>query len=219
MPAPHAPIRILIADDHPFVREGLERILRAEPYLEVIGTSGSFAAILQEPDLAACEVLVLDLGGMGTGPLVMTTQITHAAPHIRIVVFSSSVDMAPELIQIGVLGYVAKEDPTPHLVAAIRAAKAGQPYHSPIIQRYLERVAAQRHQNRLTPKELLAVKLLAQSFQTPKIAAEMGIDARCVQNYITSMYRKIGCDERADLVAWYRRVYGDANSDNDPKPM
>lgn len=219
MASDQAPIRVMIADDHPFAREGLELILRAAPYIEVIGTGDSFTLLLQQPDLAHCDVLLLDLGGMGAGPMVMVTQLVHAFPDLRIVIFSTSVDVAPELLQAGALGYVAKDDPVPHVVEAIRAANARQRYLSPIAQRYMDRTEGRRKQFRLVPKELMVLKLLAQGTSTQEIAVQMTIDPRTVQNYVTTLYHKTGCQDRMQLVVWYQRVYRAADLEISPDSM
>lgn len=200
-------IRLLIADDQPFARQGLELLLRAEPYLEVIGSGASFDELRAHPEMARCDVLLLDLSGMGAGPVVMVTQLARAFPHIGIVIFSTSVDMAPELLRAGALAYVAKDDAVEHLVAAIRAAHAGQSYHSPVVNRYLERTAGRRKGFGLTPKELEVLKLLAQGHNTTAIATQMHIDARVVHNYVHQMFRKTGCQDRQQLIRWYQQVY------------
>lgn len=200
-------IRVLIADDQPFARQGLELLLRTEPYLEVIGSGSSFADLCAHPEIARCDVVLLDLGRMGAGPIVMVTQLVRAFPQSGIVIFSSSVDMAPELLQAGALAYVAKDDAVEHLVAAIRAAHAGQSYHSPVVKRYLERTAGRRKAFRLAPKELEVLKLLAQGHGTTEIATQMYIDGRTVHNYVYQLFRKTGCQDRQQLIRWYQQVY------------
>lgn len=212
MTADQPPIRVIIAEDHPFAREGLELLLSADPYITILGTSDSFAALLHHPGLADCEVLLLDVGGMGEGPMVMVSQLLRTAPHVRIVIFATSVDMAPELLNVGAIGYVAKDDPVEYLITAIRAAKAGQRAVSPIVQRYLDQNTGRRKRFRITPREEVVLKLLAQGLRTSEIAEHMSIDLGTTQNHVTAMLRKTGSKDRMQLVIWYQRVYLAAGS-------
>ncbi|NJO83971.1 MAG: response regulator transcription factor [Blastochloris sp.] len=212
MTADQPPIRVIIGEDHPFARQGLEMLLSADPYITIIGTSDSFVALLKHPGLTDCEVLLLDVGGMGDGPMVMVSQLLRAAPQLRIVIFATSVDMAPELLNVGAIGYVAKDDPVEYLITAIRAAKAGQRAVSPIVQRYLDQNTGRRKRFRITPREEVVLKLLAQGLRTPEVAEHMSIDLGTTQNHVTAMLRKTGCKDRMQLVIWYLRVYLEADS-------
>jgi len=124
------------------------------------------------------------------------------------VVFSTSVDLAPELVQAGATGYVVKEELAAQLVTAIETAHAGQRFVSPIVQEYLHRCEVDRGQPWFTPKELSVLKLLAQGLGTTAIADQLGIDPRTVHNYVLKLRDKTGCDQRTQLAAWYQRVYG-----------
>ena len=201
-------IRVVIADDHPVLLDGLTALLATHPTIHVVGVSRSFNDVLALLTTTSADVLILDLGGMGGAPLTMINRIQRLYPALAIVVFSSSVDLAPELLQAGVRGYIAKEDLTDQLIAAITAVHAGQTYRSPTVQEYLQTTKLHQQQH-LSPKELSVLKLLAQGFGTVAIAEQMGIDPRSVQNYITVLRRKTGCVERTQLADWYRRMFGD----------
>jgi len=107
---PPTSIRVVIADDHPIVLDGLTVILAAAPSIQLVGVARSFNELISLLDSISTDMLVLDLGGMGGSPLTLVTRIQRVYPGIRIIVFSSSVDLAPELIQAGVRGYITKED-------------------------------------------------------------------------------------------------------------
>lgn len=202
------PIRVIIADDHPIVREGLHAILAADPQVQIAGVAINFTEVRDLLERVAADVLVLDLGGMGGAPLTLVTRIQREYPNVAIVVFSSSVDLAPELLQAGVCGYVVKEELSAQLLTAIRAAWAGQRFLSPVVEEYVKQTTNRRLQHQLAPKELNVLKLLAHGLGTIAIAEQLGIDPRSVQNYITTLRRKIGCNERTQLVDWYKRMYG-----------
>ncbi len=201
------PIRVVIAEDHPIMCDGLKTVLLASSHIRVVDTARSFTDVLHQIPHVCPDVLVLDLGGMGGAPLTFVEHLHRDFPAMAIVVFSSSVDLAPELLQAGVLGYVAKEELSVQLIAAIQAAHARQTFLSPIAQAYIERATTRRKQYRLAPQEENVLKWLATGFGTMAIAEQLAIDPRTVQNYIVSLRRKTGCAERTQLVTWYQRVY------------
>jgi DNA-binding NarL/FixJ family response regulator len=205
---PPKSIRVVIADDHPIVLDGLTTILSATPSIQLVGVARSFSELIALLDSVSTEILVLDLGGMGGAPLTLVNRMQRVYPDVRIVIFSSSVDLAPELIQAGVRGYITKEDLSEQLVAAIHAVRNGQRYFSQVVQDYLLQATTLHKQHHISPKELSVLKLLAQGLGTNAIAEHLGIDPRSVQNHITTLRRKIGCAERTQLVDWYRRMYG-----------
>lgn len=202
---PTARIRVLIADDHPIVRDGLCMLLAGSEQITVVATAHSFSEAITAAAQHSADVIILDLGGMGGSPLAILHQLRHTCPQLRVIVFTSSIDLAPELIAAGALGYVAKEEHFTILMTAITCVAVGQVFLSPLVLEYLEQSTMQ---SPLTPKEQIALKLLAQGLSTLEIAAQMRIDPRSVQNYITSMRRKTGCFQRTQLVDWYRRTYG-----------
>jgi DNA-binding NarL/FixJ family response regulator len=205
---PSESIRVVIADDHPIVLDGLTVILAAAPSIQLVGVARSFDEMISLVDSISTDMLVLDLGGMGGSPLILVNRMQRVYPDIRIIVFSSSVDLAPELIQAGVRGYITKEDLSEQLVAAIQAVRRGQRYFSQVVQDYLLQATTLHKQHHISPKELSVLKLLTQGLGTIAIAEHLGIDPRSVQNHITTLRRKLGCAERTQLVDWYRRMYG-----------
>ena len=202
------PIRVIIADDHPIVQEGLQAILVADSQIHIVGVAINFTEVRDLLETVATDVLVLDLGGMGGAPLTVVTRIQHAYPNVAIVVFSSSIDLAPELLQAGVCGYVITEELSAQLLTAIHAVRAGQRFLSSVVEEYVKQTANRPLQYHLAPKELYVLKLLAQGLGTIAIAEQLRIDPRSVQNYISTLRRKIGCNERTQLVDWYKRMYG-----------
>ena len=216
---PSESIRVVIADDHPIVLDGLTMILTAAPSIQLVGVAQSFNEMIGLLDNVTTDMLVLDLGGMGGSPLIFVNRMQRVYPNIRIIVFSSSVDLAPELVQAGVRGYITKEDLSEQLVAAIQAVRSGQRYFAQVVQDYLLQATTLHKQHHISPKELSVLKLLAQGLETIAIAEQLGIDPRSVQNHITTLRRKLGCAERTQLVDWYRRMYGiappESTDDND----
>lgn len=202
------PVRLVIADDHPVVLDGLLATLSNAPGLKVVGVAQSFEEIVELLSRVTADVAVLDLSGMGGAPLTAIRDVRAAFPYVGLVVFSSSIDLAPELLDIGVDGYVIKEDMTSQLITAIQAVAHGRRFISPTVQDFIERTEAASRDFHLAPNELQILRLLSDGLKTVDIAREMNIDPRTVQNYINIMRRKLGCEQRTQLVIWYQRLYG-----------
>lgn len=198
------PIRILIGDDHPIVRDALCTLLANSEQFTVVATARSFPEVVTVARRHPADVVILDLAGMEGSPLAVIQRLQRDVPALKVIVFSSTIDLAPDLLEAGAAGYVAKEELSSVLVEAITAVVAGQTFRSPFVEEYLER---SRRETSLTPKEQLALKLLAQGLTTLEIAEYMHIEPRSAQNYITSLLRKTGCVQRLQLVDWYRRKY------------
>lgn len=198
-------IRVIIADDHPIIHRGIEGTLFASRNIAIVGTATSYSSLLDELAVTQADVVILDLNEMGEGSLVMVRELRQRFPQIQLLIFSSSISLAPELIAEGALGYVVKEEQHSHLPAAIQAVAAGQPYHSPLVAEDIERTSA--NDIALLPQELRVFKLVAQGLKTREIAANLAIDPRTAQNYIGTLYQKTGCENRAQLVLLYRQRY------------
>lgn len=203
-------IQVIIGDDHPVIHHGIEGILFADRRIAVIGTATTFAALLDELAAKPAHVVILDLNQMGTGPLSMVRTLREQFPQTQLLVFSSSIALAPELLAAGVQGYVVKEELLTHLPAAIQAVAAGQMYLSPLVQEHQERAGHLQRQIALLPQEIRVLTLVAEGMKTRDIADNLHIDPRTAQNYITRLYQKTGCETRAQLVIWYRQRFGGA---------
>jgi DNA-binding NarL/FixJ family response regulator len=197
-------LQVVIADDHPVIQSGLEAQFRDDPEIQIVGSIAQFADLLDQLHRSPIDVLVLDLRGMGEAPITMVIQLRRAFPNLAIVVFSSAVDMAPELLQHGALGYVVKDEQLNHLRQAILAAHRGIRYLSPSVAAYIEQRHLLSQETQLRPRELRVLQLLDEHASTEQIATELQIDPRTVQNYISELLHKTGCEGRFQLAGWYR---------------
>lgn len=200
-------IRLLVADDHPIVALGLDGMTFADTRILLVTTAKSFAELVSHLSTSAVDVVLLDLNNMGISPLVMVHELRARFPDVQIVIFSSALALAPELIAAGALGYVVKEEMLSHLHAAIIAAAARQPYYSPLVQNTLDRTARVGRAAPFAPQEEIVLKLVGRSWTTKEMAAYLQIDGRTTQNYVTTLLRKTGCENRNQLAAWYWRHY------------
>lgn len=201
-------VRLVVADDHPVVIDGLLATLSRVPELHVVGVARSFEDVIDLLSQVTADVAVIDLSGMGGAPLSAIRNVHAAYPYVALVVFSSSIDLARELLDIGVSGYVIKEDMTSQLITAIQTVANGRRFISPTVRDYIERTRLAARELHLSPNEVKVLRLLSEGLANDKVAREMNIDPRTVQNYVTTLRRKLGCEQRTQLVKWYQRVYG-----------
>jgi DNA-binding NarL/FixJ family response regulator len=199
-----AAIRVVVADDHPIIVDGVQNVLAQYPEIGLVGVANSFATVSEVLNQTTPDVLVLDVSGMGGSVLHLLSRLQREHAQIGVVIFSSMVDLAPELLDSGARGYVTKDELSRELVRAIKVVAMGELFVSPVVAEFLGQA---RQQTSLSHKELIALKLLVQGLGTVQIAEQMGVNPHTAQNYITSMRRKTGCMERTQLVEWYRRTY------------
>jgi DNA-binding NarL/FixJ family response regulator len=200
-----AAIRVVIADDHPIIIDGVKTHLRRHPELALVGIARSFEEVVPLLEQTCPDVLVLDIVKMGGSVLNLMNRLHREYRTLGVVIFSSMVDLAPELLEAGARGYVTKDELAHELVAAIKAVAKGNLFVSPVVTAYR---ALAKQQTGLGPKELVALKLLVEGHDTAGIAEQMGINVHVAQNYITALRRKTGSTQRTQLIDWYRRRYG-----------
>ena len=213
----HMPIGVLIADAYPIMRTGLVTTLESEPQMRVVATATRRHELLPRLRGTAVDVLVINLVGMGDAPVALMREIKKTHPHVGVVVFAATVDFAPELLAAGVHAYISYAEPDEQLHLAIRAAKAGQCYVSPLTQEYMDRCARLTGAQRLVPRELQILKCLAQGMRAREIASSLDLSDMTVHNYISKMRKKIGWSSRTEMVSWYWTMYGSEGGSNAPR--
>ena len=165
-------IRLLIADDHPLLRAGLRQVIETDARLHVIAEASDGAAALQllaahQPDVAVLDIEMPQLTGFA---LLREMRARHLKTAVVFLTMYRDEEMFNEALDLGALGYVLKDSATTDIVAAIKAAAAGQPYISPAISGFLlhraTRATALTQQrpslNDLTPTERRVLKLIAE---------------------------------------------------------
>src|SRR3712207_807569 len=110
-------IRVIMADDHPPILDGMTAYLTTDSQLQVVAVARSFPDLMQVLRTTRADVLVLDVGGMGGSPFPVLDRIKREYPQLAVIVFSSSVDLVRNMLKAGVKGYVVKEDLSTQLVS------------------------------------------------------------------------------------------------------
>ncbi len=211
-------IRVLLADDHTIVREGVRLCLEAMGDIEVVAEAedGQMAVLLANqlrPDVAVVDLTMPRLNGVEA-----IRQIRRDLPDTEVVVLSVH-DSEPYVVQAlraGAAGYVLKRNAATELAAAIRAAHDGQAYLHPSIARrviddYLSRIhssedAATEPHERLTPREREVLQLAAEGHTTRAIAGLLCLSTKTVEHHRASLMTKLGLRGQTELVKYAIRA-------------
>jgi DNA-binding NarL/FixJ family response regulator len=200
-------IRILVADDHPIVRDGLAAVLNTQPDFAVVGEAGSGAETVRQVATLAPDVLLLDLA-MPDGDGVETLlQLREQHLTVRVIVFTAfdTDERILAAIRAGAQGYLLKGIPREDIFGAIRTVSAGGSLLTPVVaSRLLRHVSAEGAGSAasaaLTPRERETLGLLGRGLQNKEIAVRLGVRERTIKFHVAALMRKLGAGNRTEVV-------------------
>jgi DNA-binding NarL/FixJ family response regulator len=210
MPVSSEMIRVVLADDHGIVREGLRALLRSAPDITVVGDAENAAAAIEKAQQLSPHVIVLDLdmpGGDGAGALRTIQQQT---PSVRVLILTMHAEherLLP-LLESGARGYLCKSAASQDLIEAIRVVAAGEVYVRPASARLLAAAiipqrggeTARGRFNILSNREKTVLRSVAQGYSGAEIARTLGISSKTVDAYKRRVEEKLGLRHRTDYV-------------------
>jgi len=195
-------IRILIADDHPVVREGLAGMLAGQSDFEVIGMveDGNTAVALYHklsPDVTLMDLQMPDLDGVGA---IEAIKVDNPSANILVLTtYDSDIDIL-RAIEAGATGYLLKDTPREELFRAIRAAAAGESILAPAVAaRLMTRMRAPAEEN-LSAREIEVLQLVAKGKSNKEVAKALHISTATVKTHLIHIYNKLGVDDRTAAV-------------------
>jgi two-component system response regulator NreC len=199
-----AMIRVVIADDHAFVRRGLRQVLDAEEGFDVVAEAADLESARRYTRGHRPDVLVLDLNMPGGSSLDGIPEIRAECPDTQIVVLTMQNEpaYARHALGAGALGYVLKESAESELVEAIRRAAAGEAYLNP---RLGARVAAEPRPGLpggLTEREVEVLRMIALGHTNAEIAEQMYLSVRTVETHRGHIQQKLRLGSRSELVRY-----------------
>ncbi len=199
-------IRVLVADDHAVVRDGLEQLVRSAEDLEFVGGAGDGGEAVDlgvdlEPD-----VVVMDLSMPGLDGIEATRRLVKRVPGVQIVVLTSFSDRGRILgaLDAGAVGYLLKDATPEELLNGIRAAARGESPLAPKAARALLDAHVEQEQEPLRGREREILALVAAGHPNKIIARRLGISEKTVKSHLTSVYRQIGVTDRVQAALWAR---------------
>jgi len=201
-------IRVVLADDHAVVRQGLSRLLGGFDEVELVGTAsdGEEAVELAEreqPDVVLLDLQMPKLDGIGA-----TRRIREVAPEARVVVLTDFSDREGiiDAFDAGATGYLLKDAEPAELLRAVQAAAAGDSPLAPRAARLLLESRTERQPvDDLTEREREVLRLVAEGLPNKLIARRLEISEKTVKAHLTSVFRRIGVDDRTQAALWATR--------------
>jgi DNA-binding NarL/FixJ family response regulator len=205
-------LRILLADDHGVVREGLCLLINRQPDMECIaeadnGREAVRLALELVPDVAVLDISMPELNG-----LQATKVIKQASPQIIILTLTRHTEEAflQQLLGAGASGYVLKQSPSAEIIYAIRTVAAGNAYLDPAVTEKVIGGFVGRHTERakdapppaLTDREAKVLRLIARGYQTKEIAHKLNISVKTVEAHKANALQKLGLHSRVDIVRY-----------------
>jgi DNA-binding NarL/FixJ family response regulator len=206
-----AELRILLADDHPIVREGLRALINSQLDMAVIGEAGDGKTAVRLAKELRPDVVVMDVSMPELSGAEATTQIKRALPVIHIVALTVHEDRPyiRKLLEAGASGYVIKRSAAEELTRAIRVAALGGTYIDPavagtVVQGFVGQSASSlpSSSGTLSEREADVLRLIANGLPNKEIAARLDISVKTVETYRGRAVEKLGLSSRADIVRY-----------------
>jgi DNA-binding NarL/FixJ family response regulator len=197
------PIRLLIADDHPIMRDGLRGVFTGDPGFEVVGEAGDGAEAVRLARQAEVDVILMDLRMPGMGgveAIARLRELRHPARVLVLTTYDTDRDVLPA-VQAGATGYLLKDAPREELIRAVRAAHAGQPVLAPSVAGTLMALAGPGGLEALSPREIEVLSLVAEGATNQVAARRLLISETTVKTHLVHIYAKLGVRDRAAAVA------------------
>jgi len=195
-------IRIVIADDHPLLREGLRRILEFEDGIEVVAEVGDGQGAINVARTMSFDILLMDLNMPGVNGLEAGRVIRREYPKIGILVLTvdDSDEKIFQVLQIGVAGYLLKDVDSKTLIQSIRKVYSGEPILSPTVTgkllEQLNKPSPLKDTCGLSDREMEILHYVVMGSSNREIGTSLFISEKTVKNHLSSIYRKLAVEDR-----------------------
>ena len=202
-------IRVLLAEDHETVRQGLKLLLNAQPDITVVGEAATGRAALQEVQARMPQVVVMDVSMPEMNGLAATRAVKKIAPNVAVVALTRHSDEAyvKELLGAGASGYVLKQSASDELIRAIRSAAAGEHHLDATLaaraaDAYVARHARGPAHPVVSERETDVLRMMAVGHSNKEIADALDISVKTVEVHKANAMRKLGLRGRIDIVRY-----------------
>jgi two-component system, NarL family, response regulator NreC len=219
----NATIRILLADDHKVLRDGLRALLEGEEDMEVVAESGTVEEAIQSAVRFNPDVVVMDLGMPGGSGLDAIREIRRRNLPVKIVVLSmhSGREMVMQVLQAGSDGYVPKSSAHTDLIQAIRVVHKGQRFLHPeattsVVDELLDKQEESKLLTFLSDREQDVLKLTAMGYTSREIGEQLALSPKTVDTYRERAMTKLNIEHRSDIIRFALRA-GLLDSLNSPE--
>jgi DNA-binding NarL/FixJ family response regulator len=201
--------RILIADDHALVRQGLKHVINAEHDLEVVAEAADGAEAVKRALAGDIHLAILDVSMPRMTGLQAARELAHRRPELRLLMLSmyDNERFLFEALKAGASGYVLKSGADDDIVDACRAAMRGQSFLYPsavsaLVRDFLDRADKAGDYDPLTPRELEVLKLVAEGKSSRQIAEMLVVSIKTVERHRADILHRLGLRDRVDLTRY-----------------
>jgi len=204
-------LRIILAEDHETIRDGLKLLVNSRSDMEVVGEADNGRTALQLAEEFSPDVVVMDISMPELNGLQATKKLKDKSPQVKVLILTrhSEPGYLQELLQAGASGYVLKQSKSEELIRAILAVAAGQTYLDPAIT---ERAVTQLRESgqvphkapnaTLTAREADVLRLIALGYVNKEVAARLNLSIKTVEAHKSNAMNKMGMKSRVDIVRY-----------------
>jgi two-component system response regulator NreC len=204
-------LKILIAEDHQTVREGIKLLVNSQPDMEIIGEAGDGEDAIGKAVDAVPDLLLMDISMPNLNGLKATKKLRSVIPNLKILILTRHTDdgYLQQLLGAGANGYVLKQSAPTELITAIRAIAAGNAYLDPSLTRkvmggYVNRSSSLRGETKgeLSDREAEVLRLIAFGYSNKEIAGKLDLSVKTIEAHKANAMRKLGITSRIDIVKY-----------------
>jgi DNA-binding NarL/FixJ family response regulator len=204
-------LRILLADDHAVVREGLKSLINAQPDMEVVGEASNGLEVAEQVGDCSPNLVIMDISMPELNGAQATAQLLQDCPDIKVLALSVHEDASylRQLLEAGAVGYVLKRSAADMLIQAVRMVAAGGVYLDPLIAGKVvgslvgkTTVLGAPATAELSEREADVIRLIAQGYSNKEIATQLGLSIKTVETYKARAMEKLGLDSRVAIVRY-----------------
>lgn len=202
-------IRILIADDHSMVREGLKQLIELEEDIEVIAQAGNGVETLEKIDELKPDIVLLDINMPVLNGLEVLEKLNEGNVDVNVLILTihNEIEYLYRAVEIGVNGYVLKDSESDVLIKAIRSIYNGESYIQPnmaslLFKKINGELDSQDKHNKLTKREIEVLKLITQGLLNKEIADQLCISEKTVKNHVSNIFKKIEVSDRTQAAVY-----------------
>lgn len=204
-------LRILLAEDHMTVREGVKLLVNAQPDMEVVGEADDGEVALAEIERLKPDILLMDISMPNFNGLRATKRLRAGSSKVKILILTRHTDdgYLQQLISAGANGYVLKQSAPGELINAIRIVAEGKAYLDPALTHkvmggYASKATSLRGENKqqLTDRESEVLRLIALGYSNKEIGASLDLSVKTIEAHKSNALRKLGISSRIDIVRY-----------------